>query len=199
MQSAQIRKRMRSQRLSLSPQTLKLHSQLLTKHLSSHKSFRYSRRIALYIACKGEMDPAPLLQMALESKKQVYLPLLNDHPANSMRFIRFRKGDRLINNRFGIPEPRLDHTNTISPWALDLVLVPLVAFDHSGNRLGMGGGYYDRTFAFKNQRRYWKGPRLIGIAHDFQQVDTLVKQPWDIPLDAVITEAGIYNFKLHQT
>ncbi len=199
MQSAQIRKQMRAKRLQLSPQTLKLHSKLLTRHLSSHKPFRYSRNIALYIACRGEMDPAPLLQLALERKKQTYLPLLNDHPVNSMRFIRYRKGDRLINNRFGIPEPRLDHTKTISPWALDLVLVPLVAFDHFGNRLGMGGGYYDRTFAFTNQHAHWKGPRLIGIAHDFQQVDKLVKQPWDIPLDAVITEAGIYDFKQYQT
>jgi 5-formyltetrahydrofolate cyclo-ligase len=198
MQSAQIRKQMRAQRLQLSPQTLNLHSQLLTRHLSGHKSFCYSRHIALYIACKGEMDPAPLLQLAQARKKQTYLPLLTDHPANSMRFIRHRKGDRLIDNRFGIPEPRFDHTKTISPWALDLVLVPLVAFDSAGNRLGMGGGYYDRTFAFKNQRRYWRGPMLIGIAHDFQQVDKLVKQPWDIPLDAVITEAGIYTFNQHQ-
>lgn len=190
---------MRAKRLQLSPQMLKLHSQLLTRHLSSLKYFRYSQHIALYIACRGEMDPAPLLQLALERKKRAYLPLLSDHPANRMRFIRYRKGDRLTKNRFGIPEPRLDHTKILSPWALEVVFVPLVAFDHLGNRLGMGGGYYDRTFAFKNRRRYLKGPKLIGIAHDFQQVDKLNQQPWDIPLDAVITEAGIYTFNRSQT
>jgi 5-formyltetrahydrofolate cyclo-ligase len=80
------------------------------------------------------------------------------------------------------------------PWSLDLVFVPLVAFDKEGHRLGMGGGYYDRTFAFKTKHSHLKGPKLIGLAHDFQLQSQLPVMPWDIPLNAVITEAAIYNF-----
>lgn len=80
------------------------------------------------------------------------------------------------------------------PWGLDLIILPLVAFDLSGNRLGMGGGFYDRTLSFKHQRCHWKGPKLIGIAHELQRVDLLPVNDWDIPLDAVITEQKLYQF-----
>lgn len=136
----------------------------------------------------------PLMYLAMRAGKLIYLPALRNRPANSLWFKPYRIGDRLIDNRFGIPEPRSQHGRLIMPWAIDTVFVPLVAFDGSGNRLGMGGGYYDRTFAFKRQRNHWKGPRLIGVAHEFQHVDSLPNQHWDIPLDAVITEACIHTF-----
>jgi 5-formyltetrahydrofolate cyclo-ligase len=72
---------------------------------------------------------------------------------------------------------------------LDVVLLPLVAFDRRGNRLGMGGGFYDRTFAPRGRGRV-SAPRLIGLAHGFQQVAELVDQPWDVPLRGVLTDSG---------
>jgi 5-formyltetrahydrofolate cyclo-ligase len=78
-------------------------------------------------------------------------------------------------------------------WTLDLMLVPLVGFDGACNRIGMGGGFYDRTLAYLRRRRHWRRPRLIGIAHECQRVDRIDPRPWDIPLDAVVTEQGVYR------
>ena len=81
----------------------------------------------------------------------------------------------------------------MKPFALDLVLVPLVAFDARGVRLGMGGGYYDRSFAYLNFRSRWRRPRLIGVGFDFQRAESISPQPWDVCLDGVITERGFYG------
>jgi 5-formyltetrahydrofolate cyclo-ligase len=107
-------------------------------------------------------------------------------------FIEHRKGEPLINNQFSIPEPSIRLRQPTKPWALDLVIMPLVAFDADCNRLGMGGGYYDRTFAYLNKRRFWRKPILIGVAHECQRVANLESEVWDIPLDAVVTEEKIY-------
>jgi 5-formyltetrahydrofolate cyclo-ligase len=76
---------------------------------------------------------------------------------------------------------------------LDVILMPLVAFDGQGNRLGMGAGYYDRTLAFLRHRRHWRKPRIIGLAYEFQRMPALPAEPWDVPLDGIITEAGFYK------
>jgi len=94
-------------------------------------------------------------------------------------------------NFYGIPEPR--PIELIDPRTLDLVLTPLVAFDGSGHRIGMGGGYYDRSFAFLRRRRYWRKPHLLGLAYELQKLPAIIPNDWDIPLDAVATEARIYR------
>lgn len=95
-------------------------------------------------------------------------------------------------NRFGILEPDIQHNRIMHPRSLDIVIVPLVAFDVQRNRLGMGGGYYDRTFEASRVRSEWKRPRLIGVAHELQKQKLLATRSWDISLDAVITEEGLY-------
>jgi len=97
-------------------------------------------------------------------------------------------------NRFRIPEPALHARHRISPMALDLVLTPLVAFGDEGARLGMGGGYYDRTFAWLHHRHLWRTPRLIGVAYGFQYHPDLEANHWDVPLSAVVTEEGVRLF-----
>ncbi len=194
MQSSQIRRLMRTQRLQLAPQTLQHHSRMLSRLAGNYRPFAQAQRIAFYLASRGEIDPSPLMRQAQQSGKQVYLPVLRGRPAQGLWFSRYREGDRLLANRFGIPEPVAHSRRLIMPWSIDLVFVPLVAFDKAGNRLGMGGGYYDRTFAFIRQRQHMHRPKLIGLAHDFQHVDQLEKQAWDIPLDAVITERNVYRF-----
>lgn len=195
MHPSQIRREMRAQRLQLTPQTLQRHSRQLLRLASNFKAFRHSHRIAFYMASRGEIDPRPLMTLALKAGKRVYLPMLRRRPMNSLWFASYRPGDHLNRNRFDIPEPVMHNSRIVMPWSIDMVFVPLVAFDTSGNRLGMGAGYYDRTFAFKCRRSHWHGPKLIGLAHDFQRVDQLIKQAWDIPLDAVITERAIYRFQ----
>ena len=156
--------------------------------------FLRSKRIALYRANDGELDLYYLEQKLVVHKKQVYLPSLRKLPRRSLWFIRFKPDDQLITNRFGIKEPKKGQLLLTTPWWLDLILMPLVAFDLSGNRLGMGGGYYDRALNFLSHRGNWRQPRLIGIGHECQRVTRIKAQPWDISLDCAITEAGIYNF-----
>jgi 5-formyltetrahydrofolate cyclo-ligase len=195
MQPAQLRRDIRAQRRQLNTQTLHRHSHQLQHLAVNYQPFRHSHRIAFYLASRGEIDPHPLMRQALKAGKQVYLPVLRNRPSSALWFARYRQGDHLCHNRFQIPEPAMHRHRLVMPWSLDMVFVPLVAFDRSGNRLGMGGGYYDRTFAFKHHRSHWTGPKLIGLAHEFQRVDQLPVQSWDIPLDSVITEQAIYDFR----
>ncbi|MET0089909.1 MAG: 5-formyltetrahydrofolate cyclo-ligase [Candidatus Thiodiazotropha sp.] len=194
MQTNQIRREIKAQRRNLNTQTLRQHSNRMCRLALGQRAFRHSRRIAFYHAVAGEMDPAPLLSAALETGKQAYLPILRQRPCNSLWFAPLKRQTRMINNRFGIPEPEFQHRHLIMPWSLDLVFVPLVAFDRNGHRIGMGGGFYDRTFAFRHTHRHLTGPKLIGLAHEFQLRDALDHNPWDVPLDAVITESAIYQF-----
>lgn len=164
----------------------------LARQLARHPRFIHARRIAAYLAVNGEISLQAVIDMALAMNKEVYLPVLLPFMAGRLWFARYRHGDILIRNRYGIPEPRCNHRNMISTQALDLVLTPLVAFDEQRNRLGMGGGYYDRSFAFLLRRRHWKKPYMLGVAHDFQRVRRLQPQPWDVPLDGVVTDTNFY-------
>lgn len=161
----------------------------LTRHLVTHRSFLKARHIAAYLSNDGEMDIALTIARIWAMRKHCYLPVLRPNPLHGLRFARYTPESRLTPNRFGIPEPLINHHFLAQPWALDLVLVPLVAFDADGNRLGMGGGFYDRTFAYRRQRNYAR-PRLVGIAYEFQRVNQLPSRTWDVPLEAIVTEFG---------
>ena len=102
----------------------------------------------------------------------------------------YNEGDPLVNSHCGIPEPYKKSDNLIDPKDLDLVITPLVGFDVDGNRLGMGGGYYDRTFAFTKQHSDDDdhGPCLIGVAYEFQNISQVPTESWDVPLDKLVTE-----------
>ncbi len=121
-----------------------------------------------------------------------YLPVLHPFRPGRLWFARYRPVDPMRPNRFGIQEPQRRGRQLCPAHGLDLVLLPLVGFDTHCNRIGMGGGFYDRSFAFLLRRRYWRRPLLIGLAHECQRVDAIERQPWDVPLDAVVTERGIY-------
>jgi 5-formyltetrahydrofolate cyclo-ligase len=138
------------------------------------------------------MDPSPLLRLAHSRNKRCFLPVLRPHPGRTLWFLEYRPGDALEKNRFGIPEPRLRNRRIRLPWALDLLLLPLVGFDADCNRVGMGGGFYDRTLAYLRHRRYWRRPLLVGIAHECQREEAIETNPWDVPLDLVATEERIY-------
>ena len=126
-----------------------------------------------------------LIEHAVTAGKRVFFPIL-DH--QSLKFARWTEQTCLQKNRFGIDEP-ID-SETIPTKQLDLVLAPLVAFDQQGTRLGMGGGYYDRTFAFLAECARPAGLKLVGVAYEFQRAILPEPRSWDIPLDAVVTELG---------
>ncbi|MGI9333563.1 MAG: 5-formyltetrahydrofolate cyclo-ligase [Gammaproteobacteria bacterium] len=147
-----------------------------------------ARRLAAFLSSHGEVDLVPLLARLLAIGKQVYVPQI-DGPR--LHFAPLFDGVGLRVHRFGIPEPDLPRGRCCPALALDVVLAPLVAFDATGNRIGMGGGYYDRTFAFLQRRRVKRKPLLLGIAFEFQRVARIGTEPWDIPLDGIITERGV--------
>ncbi|WP_246125342.1 5-formyltetrahydrofolate cyclo-ligase [Exilibacterium tricleocarpae] len=190
MNRSQLRRVMRARRRQLTPQQQALAARRLMRLLRRQPLFVRSRHIAFYLASDGEINPAPLLELAWRAGKCCYLPALARGADGRLRFARYRPGSRLRPNRYGIPEPAITAGNCLPAAALDLVLLPLVAFDPSGARLGMGGGYYDRTFAFK-QRLPAQQPYLLGLAHQCQQVEALATAHWDIPLHAVATDGGL--------
>lgn len=190
----QQRRQLRALRRSLDPCERRQRNAALYRSLFSQPLFRNSRRIAVYLPADGEVDTAAIVARAWALGKQVYLPVLVPFLHNRLWFARYEPHTPLVRNRYGIAEPRPVHSRRILAHALDLVLTPLVGFDTEGNRLGMGGGFYDRSFAFLDRRRHWRKPRLVGLAYDFQRLPQLPAQPWDVPLSAVVTDAAWYRF-----
>ena len=156
------------------------------------KVFVRSRHLAGYLAIDGELDPAPLLERARAMGKRVYLPVLAGNPAAHLLFAPYHLDMAMQANRFGILEPDVPAADLLLPQHLDLVLTPLVAFDLHGTRLGMGGGFYDRTFAFRHNPAHLPRPLLLGLAYELQKVAELPRQSWDIPLDGIVTEQALY-------
>ena len=182
---------MRQQRRALSPQHRRYAAQALERRLGRHPLFQRSRHIAFYLPNDGEMDLTPLIHRAQAMGKRCYLPVLSPLYHNRLWFAPYHHNCELVLNRFGIPEPIANWADMRPAWTLDLVLTPLVAFDSAGNRLGMGGGYYDRTLAYLARRRHWRKPHLLGTAYAFQQVKHLPYEPWDIPLHGIVTESSL--------
>lgn len=184
---------MRRQRRELSAAEQQRHAVLVSRRLSRACQFRTATHIALYLAANGELDTGPIIDICRRTAKRIYLPVLHPFRHGRLLFCEWRKDALLRPNRFGILEPDCRRHGGIALRALDLVLVPLVAFDSKAQRIGMGGGYYDRTLEKARRTSAWPRPRLIGLAHELQRAPQITAQPWDVPLDAVITEAGCYQ------
>ncbi len=147
----------------------------------------------MYLVNDGEIDPIKVMQWCWENSKIPYVPVV-ERERNKLVFAEVTPQTRFTENRFGIREPEIAETRIVTAQQLDLVLAPLVAFDQTGNRLGMGGGHYDRTFEFLTNTDAAK-PELIGIAHEIQKVQRIDVEPWDIPLTTVVTDKQVYYFR----
>ena len=191
-----VRALLRERRRGLDARVQALHAKQLRGVVQHQSWFKVSSRVACYMATDGEISLAPVIQLSWQLDKQVYLPVVG--PGGRMRFLEYRAGDKLRKNRFGIAEPFAD-AEECPVEELSLVFAPLVAFSTSGGRLGMGGGYYDRTFsksrntstAGRNTAFRRSGPRLVGAAHQCQRVDDLPLESRDVPMEWVVTEAGV--------
>ncbi|MBD1550152.1 5-formyltetrahydrofolate cyclo-ligase [Pseudomonas typographi] len=189
---AQLRRLLRQARRALGPAQQRDAAQRLYQQLAHNPVFRRARHVALYLPNDGEIDPGPLLREAQRRGKATYLPILNAWPRTKMVFQRVRPGEPLRPNRFGIPEPKAAPRKQRRVWALDLVLMPLVGFDDAGGRLGMGGGFYDRSLAYLNRRKAWRKPLLLGLAHECQKVGHLQQANWDVPLAGTVSDRTWY-------
>ena len=168
--------------------------QALWPRIKQQDFFIQSQKIAFYFAFDGEMDPYTCLQQSSKINKGCYLPVLDPNVPDNLCFLPYAPGDTLVKNRYNIDEPVYQSDLILNTKELDLVFVPLVGFDTKGNRLGMGAGFYDRTFNFKLSEKI-NTPLLIGLAYECQKLDNLTPNSWDVPLDYIITEDTIYDCK----
>lgn len=185
-----LRQQLRAARRALRPGQQRAAARLLLRRVRGLLPILHARHIACYWPSDGEMDVSLLMHWLCQNGKQVYLPRIYANGQNKVRFLRYGVGDVMEKNRFGIPEP-LVRCPARAPWALDVVLMPLVGFDRAGHRLGMGGGFYDRTFAFRRVPGSHR-PLLVGVAHSIQEVETLAVFSWDVPLDAIVTDQDVF-------
>ncbi|MFK7994059.1 MAG: 5-formyltetrahydrofolate cyclo-ligase [Granulosicoccus sp.] len=184
-QRDQLRKELRQTRNSLSASQVQKRSHHICANAATLVS--NAERIAGYYAFGAEADLASLMSSFALSKQCAYVPIVL--PEFQMEFAPVDDQTQLVLNRYGIKEPQVDRTLFITASQLDAVLVPLVGFDEQCNRMGMGGGYYDRCFAHRMNAD--SPPVLIGVAYEMQCVATVYEQPWDVPLDFVVTESRI--------
>ncbi|WP_421506544.1 5-formyltetrahydrofolate cyclo-ligase [Erwinia rhapontici] len=185
-----IRKHVRNLRREISDEQQQLAAVQAADHALNFAPIQQAQHIALFLSVDGEINTRPLIAKLWQRKQQVYLPVLHPFSAGQLLFLRYDENTELKINRLRIPEPPLDIRNLLPLSELDVLIVPLVAFDAGGQRLGMGGGFYDRTL--QNWQQHGFMP--IGLAHDCQQVDTLPVEQWDIPLPALITPSKIWQW-----
>lgn len=181
---------MNQRRRELGHAEIRIASASVCKKLWQIPALRRAKRVAIYMSVAGEIDCHPIAETAWLRKMRVFAPVLT---GKQLIFAPLDKDTPLQSNRYGILEPVYKRAQCVSAKHLDVVITPLLAFDRNGNRLGMGAGFYDRTFAFMRHRKKLRRPLLIGVAYDFQQVSDLQPAAWDVPLHAVITEKESYG------
>ncbi len=190
-----LRTRHRRARRNIGPERQAEHAEAVTRAVLVSGVMTRATRIGLYFAnaADGEIDTLPLLSRLWAAGKTVAVPVVG--AGGEMDFYQVTPRTSLAHNRYGIIEPRTRGARAgrfLKPLSLNVLFLPLVAFDDAGNRLGMGAGYYDRFLGSipKTMR-----PLVIGLAHEAQRTaEPLERQPWDMPLDAVATEAGWQAF-----
>jgi 5-formyltetrahydrofolate cyclo-ligase len=187
-----LRDSLRQARRALSPEQQSAATQGLFSLLRSQDFFRLAQRIAFYQLFDAEIDPQPLLELALSEGKSCFLPVLNEDKPGFICFAAYDANTELVENRWGIPEPPAPVV-AFPATDLDLVLVPLVGFNEQCFRLGLGKGCYDRTFSFKLSGQHSR-PLLLGLAHECQRVEgEFPDESWDVRLDAIATDKKIYR------
>jgi 5-formyltetrahydrofolate cyclo-ligase len=183
MQKA-IRSYGRDARRAMSREERRNASEIISETVIHSSWFQRSKYIACYLPVPGEVDTWRIIARAWRMKKRIFAPVVEKNAR--LRFREITAETSLYRNRQGIFEP--DAGRLISPQALDIVITPLVAFDSQNHRIGMGGGYYDRTFCFLSNRKVFLHPKLVGVAFACQKVEKILPNPWDIPLFSVVSE-----------
>jgi len=186
-----LRRRLRERRAALGTEQRTAAAHAIAEHVAATRWLQGARPVGLYAAIGTEVPTEPLRALASRRHCPVYLPRIVDYRMRRMVFARDTGAAQGI-NRLGIPEPAV--LRIIPVRALSVVLLPLLGFDRHGTRLGTGGGYYDRLFAYRRHRQHWHRPLLIGIAYQCQQLGMIERDRHDVPLDGVVTEDGVSLF-----
>lgn len=178
-----MRRVLREHRRNLSPAQQCQAALALLETVADIPNWNAAKRIAIYLPFDGEIDTAPLIDFARSAGKLVHLPIVNED--KSLKFAQWRSGEKLVSNRFNILEPATTAACSAAEL-IEFIFLPLVAWDRHGNRLGMGGGYYDRALAEIRQ------PLRVGLAHTCQQVELIAREEWDVTLDYVATDTALH-------
>lgn len=188
-----LRNQLKNKRAELNADLQQKKSANIVAIVRKSEAFKQAINVGFYHSVRGEADPAELCNSSAlsENPKKFYLPVLSPNEKQGLLFGEVTADTQFKINKFSIPEPVFDLNQLITGESLDLVLVPLLGFDTSGNRLGMGGGFYDRSFSFKKSGK--TKPLLMGFAYDFQQVSALSAEEWDVPLDFIATESQLFE------
>lgn len=197
----ELRKKLRAARSQTAQEFANTATINLTAELKTLTPYQTAQKIAIYLPIGSEFPTSAILTDTNTLNKQIYIPYISDKQKHTMTFCllqRDRQGNiqtELQENSYNIPEPKeFSKSSAIDEQSLDIIFMPLLGFNLQGDRLGMGGGYYDRALSFKNKTKSFCQPYLIGLAYEAQLTDELNAQPWDIKLDAVITEQQTYHF-----
>lgn len=187
-----LRQELRKRRAHLTLRDQTIASKKITEQVIQNPRFQQSQTIGVYIAINTEINPEIIIKKSWQAHKRCYLPVLRE---KKLFFSAYQKDTTLKKNHFNIPEPPLLAKSSIKAWNLDLVFVPLLGFTVKGERLGMGGGCYDRAFSFLLAKTRPSKPYLIGLAYEWQKMEFFKKNNWDVPLNAVITEKKTYSIR----
>lgn len=188
-----IRLHIRHTRNHLSQEFQLAAADSLVKQIINCPEVQAAKTIALYLANDGELNTMPFIKWCWQNNKQVALPVLHPFKKGHLLFLNYQPHTLMKKNRFNIAEPKLAANQVVPIQSLDVICTPLVAFDNNGQRLGMGGGFYDRTLAFqvKDKSIVHLKPVTLGLAHDCQQVETVPVEPWDVPIPKIVTPTRI--------
>ena len=178
----QLRQQIRKTRANLTALQQQQAENFITQQALALIEARNAQHIALYVSFDGEISTDKLIKTLWAQDKHVYLPVLHPFNPNHLLFLRYLPDTPMLKNKFGIWEPKLNVQSVLPLDELDILFTPLVAFDKQGNRLGMGGGFYDRTL------QNWQNSSFIpvGLAHQCQQVEQLPTEAWDVPLYRIL-------------
>ena len=178
----QLRQQIRKTRANLTALQQQQAEDSITQQALALIEERNAQHIALYVSFDGEISTEKLIKTLWAQNKYVYVPVLHPFNPNHLLFLRYLPDTPMLKNKFGIWEPKFNVQNVLPLDELDILFTPLVAFDKQGNRLGMGGGFYDRTL------QNWQNSSFIpvGLAHQCQQVEQLPTEAWDVPLHQIL-------------
>jgi len=184
----EIRKHIRQLRRTLTAEQQTHFAEQAADRMMAYAPMLLAHTVAVFLSFDGELDTRPLIDRLWRAGKRVYLPVLHPFSPGNLLFLHYHPESELVVNRLNISEPKLDVRDVLPLERLDVLVTPLVAFDTQGQRLGMGGGFYDRTL--QNWQQH--GLQPVGYAHDCQQVAALPSEEWDIPLPAVVTPSRLW-------
>lgn len=194
-----LRNSIRQNRRALSPKQQAIASVELSAELSKVIKEYKAQNIAIYLSNDGELNTENFIKWCWAQNIKTYLPVIHPFSKGHLLFLQYHPNTAMKANQYGILEPKLNVLDIIPLQGLDIIFTPLVAFDETGNRIGMGGGFYDRTLAkwYQHlQHNVKTKPQPVGIAHDCQKVEHIPIETWDIPLPEIITPTQHYYFNI---